>query len=331
MTKVKFRKVFHKVVLCLIGCLAVVGVACSFTINAKPAKADVLDNNFGTLSERFEGWIPFVNPDLYGYEQNRRDTYITTDVHSGDVYWDLGYVYVPMDIHVKGIDYSNNYGVADIDLIRWIVFDIRVFNSGGNSSITNFLNNIGVVPFAIGGHLYGTSSTPTFFCGGNLKAPDMNILRGNNINLPSASDWSLSSWGGLMVWQSVTCTTDSIGPYYFGFNIPAMHEYLGPLGATIAQQVYLTDYVGNAFQNGYWTGKNNVDTEAYTKGYQDGQASVGNAGAVMMSLFGSVVSVPINVMNGMGTFMIWGVPIISIIVSFLFIGLLIWVVKRFIS
>lgn len=344
MIKMKFRNVFNKVVFGLTGCLAAVGLACSFTIKASALEAaTVSQSDHGRLSEDFSGMVWLLNDSLYGYEQNRRwwddneNAYKITvrDEVDRDYYWDAGYMYVPFAVNVEGISYVSNYPVAYITEVDWLRFDVRVFNSGGNSSISNFVRNIGVVPFVVGCHLYGSNDNVVYWCGGSLKAPTLTVLRGNNINLPNSSDWSIgdidSYVNGPLVWQTATCSTDGPGPYYFGFNRNAMFDYLGPLVGSYASSVYVNDVVGSAYQNGYNTAKAASDSEAYSKGYQDGVESVSSAGAVMMSLFGSVVSVPINVMNGMSGFMIWGVPIISIIISFLFIGLLIWVVKRFIS
>lgn len=68
----------------------------------------------------------------------------------------------------------------------------------------------------------------------------------------------------------------------------------------------------------------------YNVGYNAGQQSVTDETAAVFNLFGAVASVPISILNGLGGFTIWNVSVIAIAVTFLFIGLILWIIRRFI-
>lgn len=85
---------------------------------------------------------------------------------------------------------------------------------------------------------------------------------------------------------------------------------------------------------GYTQGEEVGYDEGYDIGYDDGyrigQREANNATSSILTLFGSIASVPITILNGLGGFTIWDVSIISIALTFLFIGLILWVIRRFI-
>lgn len=81
----------------------------------------------------------------------------------------------------------------------------------------------------------------------------------------------------------------------------------------------------DAWNNGYAKGKD----DGYTIGMRVGQAMTSTGGS-MLSLFGSVADIPITIINGLSSLTIFNIPIISIIITILFLALIIWVVKRFV-
>lgn len=88
-----------------------------------------------------------------------------------------------------------------------------------------------------------------------------------------------------------------------------------------------------AYQQGYAVGEgygyNNGKRDGKAIGYQEG-LNASSDSALAGSLFAAIIGVPFDVLNGINGFMIWGLPIVSIIVTLLFIGVLVAIVKRFI-
>lgn len=89
-----------------------------------------------------------------------------------------------------------------------------------------------------------------------------------------------------------------------------------------------------AYNYGYTAGQADGKREGYdngySAGYDAGRSSMTDNGRVMTDLFGAVASVPINILNGLAPLAIWNVPIISICLSFIFLGLVLYIVRKFI-
>ena len=81
-----------------------------------------------------------------------------------------------------------------------------------------------------------------------------------------------------------------------------------------------------SYDKGYKTGEKAGYDKGYAVGVQDGQSGT----SAMFNLFGAVVSVPVNILNGLSPLVIWDTPVISIILTFVFIGVLLFIIKRFI-
>lgn len=117
------------------------------------------------------------------------------------------------------------------------------------------------------------------------------------------------------------------GPYTFTLSVSDLISWIRP---------YVASYVGistNGYSEGYSDGRSVGDKEGYDRGYDVGyDAGINETGpaTTIMSLFGAIVSVPIDILNGLSPLVIWNVPIISILMTFLVIGLIIFIVKRFI-
>lgn len=82
----------------------------------------------------------------------------------------------------------------------------------------------------------------------------------------------------------------------------------------------------NGKDDGYEIGK----SAGYAEGKQDGLEEADNAQGILATLFGGIVSVPLDILNGMSPLVIWEVPIISIIFTFLVVALLLWIIRKFI-
>lgn len=121
------------------------------------------------------------------------------------------------------------------------------------------------------------------------------------------------------------------GPYYLTYDVSDMIAYI---------DTYLAPYVSIAEQDysqGYWQGYEvgYADCEednrfAWTQeGYQQGLEAQGNA-TIMANIFGSLVQVPIDVLNGLTPFVIWDVPLFSIILTIVVFTIIVFIIKRFI-
>lgn len=89
------------------------------------------------------------------------------------------------------------------------------------------------------------------------------------------------------------------------------------------------DY-NTAYGEGYDAGLRVGDANGYSRGYADGADSANSSLMVIPTLFGAIANVPIAIFGGMGDLAIWNVPILSIIFTFLFLALVLWLVRKFI-
>lgn len=78
--------------------------------------------------------------------------------------------------------------------------------------------------------------------------------------------------------------------------------------------------------------KTKYNEKTYQNGYNAGQIDASGSAEVNLfsSLFLAIVGVPIEILNGFASFSIFNVSIITIAMTFLFIGLILWVIKKFI-
>lgn len=86
-------------------------------------------------------------------------------------------------------------------------------------------------------------------------------------------------------------------------------------------QDYYADYK-NAYETGYSNGKRD--------GLNEGRNEGTDALSAMSWLFGSIVNIPIIVLNGLSEFSVWGLSVIGIAVTLVFVTLIVWLVKKFI-
>lgn len=126
-------------------------------------------------------------------------------------------------------------------------------------------------------------------------------------------------------------TPTTSGPYDVSMNdCSSWLDNLEPVLAN-AFMVNAPDYT-NGYNKGYVAGYHDINQgkidQAYQNGYQDG---AGSTSSHLTSLFGAVVGVPISLLNGLSPFVIWNIPIISIMVTFLFFGIALFMLKKFVS
>ena len=88
--------------------------------------------------------------------------------------------------------------------------------------------------------------------------------------------------------------------------------------------------IGEGYANGVAQGNSQAFAQGSAQGYSNGfrDGANGNTGGVLNGLFGAVVGVPISLLNGLSPLVVWNIPIISILVTFLFVALVLWIVRK---
>ncbi len=82
--------------------------------------------------------------------------------------------------------------------------------------------------------------------------------------------------------------------------------------------------------NDYKTSYNaDVVANAKNEGYNNGLNSVTNDTSSIISLFGAITTIPLNILNGLASFSIWNTPVIYLIITFLFLAVVFWCIKKF--
>lgn len=82
--------------------------------------------------------------------------------------------------------------------------------------------------------------------------------------------------------------------------------------------------------NDYKTSYNDdVIANAKQEGYNNGLNSVTNDTSSIISLFGAITTIPLNILNGLASFSIWNTPVIYMIITFLFLACVFWCIKKF--
>lgn len=147
----------------------------------------------------------------------------------------------------------------------------------------------------------------------------------------------------------ITTIISHSSSYGFNYGLPYFSTYYSLATNTAFEHITLdnnvflenfaqyTFYFASSLQNSYLTALNNAYSNGedvgrelgYTQGYNDAVSEGGRAG-VVTDLFGGILSVPIDILNGLMPFVIWDTPIIGIILTFVVIGIIIFVIKRFI-
>lgn len=148
--------------------------------------------------------------------------------------------------------------------------------------------------------------------------------------------WQTASWG--VTYNNYPSSAVSYLRFQLDDVIACVNDYAGSAVDFIGREFYQLGYdaypweevADDNYRDGYNEGIAAGRDQGYARGYNDGQASVTTESGTLLLLFGSIADVPIAVLEGLGGLVIWNTPIISIIISLLFVALIVWVIKRFI-
>lgn len=243
---------------------------------------------------------------------------------------EIGYVYVPYSIDITWTSedlspeivspydrkwFQYTYNIDSLSYVRW-----PASISGGTfQNVWNLPN----VPYAFAGAWTSVDINMSVYQHGMNFDFDLSKFTSDHSysigqNPTNSTLWCYSGYA-----------TNTSGPYQF--RIYNSEQFFEALEVHLKEMILsITENNGDAYHDGYIIGRQEGNEEGYERGYSEGSSDQGS-GVILANLFGAVVGVPISVLNGLNGFAIWNVPIISIIITFLFIGLLLWIVRRFIG
>lgn len=226
---------------------------------------------------------------------------------------DSGYIYVPTTAYW---DYTGDYPVLKM-LEYYVLTD--------NLSACNSLGNVYAFSYTFDSATYFTfrefNSAPVYKTGiGSVISSYQSV---DVIDLHFYDNGCASHIFDCDAVNAVTSPTldlsnflDILSPYCWWLTILSKDGYAS------GQRV--------GYENGYSDGKTDGYNWGYTIGYNTAIDTTGEEG-IMTTIFDSVLGIPISIINGLTPFVIWDVPIVYIIFTFLFFATLIYIVKRFIS
>lgn len=173
------------------------------------------------------------------------------------------------------------------------------------------------------------------------------------------SMWQYSTTTGLIIAGAVTArstTYEALNQYSFPsieqlelkINNGPLENYLVRTIQQYAQQAEMPTYDNNGayqqgreqgYQAGYVDGLSDGRTDGYddgywvgrNDGYREGQNSVTSESTAINNLFASLVSVPINVLNGLMPMAVWNTPIVGIMITFMLLAMLMWLIRKLLS
>lgn len=123
----------------------------------------------------------------------------------------------------------------------------------------------------------------------------------------------------------------SSGPYNIVMNRVSLmyhiREIIYPIFSTS------TSMFKDGWNLGFDAGKEEGDSIGYQRGYDKGVEDAAEFGPVnaMQGLFTTIISVPMRILNGFNDFVIWETPVTALLVSFAVMGIMLWLIKRFIK
>lgn len=227
-----------------------------------------------------------------------------------DEYTDLldNYMYVPYSLHVTWN--VNGYQIDDFDCLCFNIGngpypDLGMVYAFGTSYLNNTRN------------FYERCSTP------NSKTElQLSHVIANSFNVSTAPWWSglfhfytLSNFVGDRVSIVTNDFIDNLEPFFWN------QIYLNGIPQSIVDRLK-----GDSYDEGFRAGKQ----AGYGEGYQEGIDDASSSGGIVTTLFGGILGIPLDIMNGLSSFVIWNVPVISIIWTFLVVALLLWIIRKFI-
>lgn len=243
-------------------------------------------------------------------------------------------------------------GNTNITGIEWVLRSARL-NYSGDSSSGYSLSLVSAVFTAY--HSYGTyygssafGSLPLKFicstdpgdgvtpCWYSWSSVGMNISS-NKLSASAVSSQSYTRYGNYL---SSRASSTGPGPYLFRLSgyyldgvglsaVQLIEDICVSYASATVSQYQASNYL-EGYQEGYSKGKSDGESIGYQRGYRDGADSSNNELMLIPTLFGAIANVPISIFGGMGDLAIWNVPIISVIFTFLFIALVLWLVRKFI-
>ena len=205
-------------------------------------------------------------------------------------------------------DGINNYVFQNYFLPFWVAFHIA--SDGTGVSVYSAIPLVKVYT-DLTGSSFATTSTARV-----------------NLN-PSVGPWvcavdEIEGTTGANAVKTLGCAFD------WSLCFPMFQRILASFSVFAGDKTLLDNVYNNGYNTGYSQGQNDGYSAGHQDGYVAGQNSVTNDMRTFTSLFGAIVDVPINVLNGLAPMAIWGTPLIYIALSFVFLGVVLWVVKLFI-
>lgn len=218
------------------------------------------------------------------------------------------YLYMPYQLHVSWN--VNGYQIEDINCLCFNINngpypDLGMVYSFG----TNLNNNVR--------DFYEMGAVPN----SNTQSQLTHIIA-NSFDVNTAPWWS----GTRHYWE----LSNFIGERLSIYN----NEFIDNLEPFFWNQIYLNGIPqsiidrlkGDSYDEGFRAGKQ----AGYAEGHQDGIDEAGGASGIVGSLFGGIVSVPLDILNGLSPLVIWNVPIVSIIATLLVVAVLLLIIRKFI-
>lgn len=129
-------------------------------------------------------------------------------------------------------------------------------------------------------------------------------------------------------WQS-QFTMSTSGPYYGYLDEDASTlSLIDGIATTLIARNPADVSWQDGYAKGYQDGRDYQAPISFEEGRQYGYDEVNASGNLFTNLFGSLVNVPISVLNGLSPLAIWDVPIISLILTFVACGAVLFLIKK---
>lgn len=225
-------------------------------------------------------------------------------------------VYVPVRYDVEWRD-SSHFTLTQV------VYGVYKYDNLSNLNLSSY------GAFAV----YAPSTNIAYYYGYGVYAPvasfDLHSENTNTLSVTLSYDNQSNLYGSMYV------SFDSALQHYgychakSSYFMPFYERHARAVVASYPNSAYDNGY-GNGWTDGYTYGYDQGNEEGYAAGYAEAQAEITNEGRSIANLFGAIASVPITVLNGLGGFTIWNVSLIAICMTFLFLGLVLWIVRKFI-
>lgn len=229
-----------------------------------------------------------------------------------DSFFDWGYLYFPVYLSV---DFDAYGGTFDVTRVIWerVTFSTASYAVGLSSS----------VPYALG--LFNPASDFYFSYEyhNEIRSYDAGYM------VASAPVYEYDSNAGFLCSRkSIRWSTTSSGPYSLSVGAAELRGLFDDIAST-----YIQLYQSNSavyYREGYDSGRAEGMAVGRIEGYNQGLEAANAPSGLISALFGSLVNVPISVINGLTPLAIWNTPIISLILTFVAIGAVLFIVKRLI-